>query len=184
MTSHAPAIDLGHNQPPLPNQHFSSWLRSQTALIISQIVAVIDSISLVASTIYYVRHMSGENEKFTLLTIRLIVDSAHLAFIAIFILFLIQVLDDNERGSYRVRLVYARVFREKMDSKEIGEPRESSGTYWLEVRRPTGEDHGRKARRPPGELLCEGIPLRSEEGALDLMDESLSKVPYCKYNRL
>src|ERR1041385_3279114 len=122
MTSHAPAIDLGHDQPPLPNQHFSSWLRGQTALFISQIVAILGAISLVASTIYYVRHMSGDNEKFTLLTLRLIVDSAHLAFIAVFILFLIQVLDDNERGSYRVRLVYRRVFREERDGEEeIGE---------------------------------------------------------------
>jgi hypothetical protein len=65
-----------------------------------------------------------------------------------------------------------------------GEPRKSAGTYWLEVRRPSEEPSSEKHRRTPGELLCESIPLRSEEEALDLMDESLSKVPYCKYNRL
>lgn len=39
--THTPAPDLSHDQPPLPNQHFSSWLRGQTTLFISQIVAVL-----------------------------------------------------------------------------------------------------------------------------------------------
>src|SRR6185503_12765859 len=87
-----------------------SWLRGQTTLFIGQIVAILGSISLIASTIYYVSHI-GHNESLTLLTVKLIVDCAHLAFIAVFILVMIRFLDDNERGSYRVRLVYDRVFK-------------------------------------------------------------------------
>lgn len=48
MTSHAPTIDFG-NHPPLPNQHFSSWLRGQTALFISQISAILGFILFIAS---------------------------------------------------------------------------------------------------------------------------------------
>ena len=110
MTAHTPAIAVSHDQPVLPNQHFSSWLRGQTTLFIGQIVAILGSISLIASTIYYVSHI-GHNESLTLLTVKLIVDCAHLAFIAVFILVMIRFLDDNERGSYRVRLVYDRVFK-------------------------------------------------------------------------
>ena len=124
--SHAPAIDLGHDQPPLPNEHFSSWLRGQTTLFISQIVAILGSISLVASTIYYVRHMGGENEphdlKHTLLNVKLIVDYLHLVFIAVFILVMIRFLDENDRGSYRVGRVYERVFKgRKPGEQEIGD---------------------------------------------------------------
>ena len=56
-------------------------------------------------------------------------------------------------------------------SKSYGQPQQIAGTYWLEI-------------KSGGELFCESIPLRSREEALDLMDESMSKVPYCKYNRL
>jgi len=56
-------------------------------------------------------------------------------------------------------------------SEPYGNPKHSSGTYWVEVR--SGDN-----------LLCESIPLRSREEALDLIDESIDKVPYCKYNRL
>jgi hypothetical protein len=56
-------------------------------------------------------------------------------------------------------------------SDPYSSPRQSSGTYWVEVRSDKG-------------LRCESIPLRSEEEAMELIDESISKVPYCKYNRL
>jgi hypothetical protein len=57
-------------------------------------------------------------------------------------------------------------------------PKPASGTYWIEVR---------SARHPEVAteqlLLCESVPLRSEEEAHDLIDESIDKIPYCKYNR-
>src|SRR5687767_6619903 len=109
--SHAPAIDPGHDQPPLPNQHFSSWLRGQTTLFISQIVAILGVISFLASLVYYVLHLKETSEFLQRASnVRLIVDYAHIAFMAVFSLVLIHFLDDNERGSYRVSLVYERVF--------------------------------------------------------------------------
>jgi hypothetical protein len=50
-------------------------------------------------------------------------------------------------------------------------PREESGTYWVELRT---EDM---------KLICESIPLRSEEEAFDLISESINKIPYCRYDR-
>lgn len=111
MTTHTLAIDLSQDQPPLPNQHFSSWLRGQTMLFISQISAILGFVLFLASLVYYVSHLGEHSEILKPLTVKLIVDYAHVIFMAVFILALIQVLDDNERGSYRVKLVYKRVFK-------------------------------------------------------------------------
>lgn len=51
---------------------------------------------------------------------------------------------------------------------------EESGTYWVEVR----------SDLPARKLLCESIPLRSEEEAQELIAESMDRIPYCKYNRI
>jgi hypothetical protein len=58
--------------------------------------------------------------------------------------------------------------------RPYGKPRQTLGTYWVEVR---------SAKEPEG-LLCESIPLRSADEAKDLIIESIDKIPYCKYNRL
>ncbi|HKO99928.1 MAG TPA: hypothetical protein VJU86_23340 [Pyrinomonadaceae bacterium] len=50
-------------------------------------------------------------------------------------------------------------------------PKPLQGTYWVQV---TNSD---------GSLICESICLRSEEQAQDLINESIEKVPYCKYDR-
>src|SRR5947207_13236381 len=105
MISHAHAIDLSQAQPPLPNLHFSSWLRGQTTLFISQIVAVLGIVLFIAEEVYYVSHGLEHGKLLDPMTAKLIVDYAHIVFIAVFILVLIKVLDDNERGSYRVELV-------------------------------------------------------------------------------
>lgn len=110
MTSHTPSIDLSHDQPPLPNQHFSSWLRGQTTLFVGQIVAILGIISFLASMIYYIVHLGDTGKWLQPKYLRLVVDYGHIVFIAVFILVLFKVLDDNDRGSYRVRLVYERVF--------------------------------------------------------------------------
>lgn len=110
MTSHTPAIDLSHDQQPLPNQPFSSWLRGQTTLFVGQIVAILGIISFLASMIYYVLHLGDKSKFLQPKYLRLVIDYAHVVFIAVFILVLFKVLDDNDRGSYRVRLVYERIF--------------------------------------------------------------------------
>ncbi len=61
--------------------------------------------------------------------------------------------------------------RERMKNKaSYWLPRAESGTYWVEV-------------RIKGHLICESIPVRSKEEAEELIDESIDKIPYCKYNR-
>jgi hypothetical protein len=50
-------------------------------------------------------------------------------------------------------------------------PKEQSGTHWVEV----VNSHGHK--------LCRSISLKSEEEAISLIEESIDKIPYCKYNR-
>ncbi|HEX8146106.1 MAG TPA: hypothetical protein VF591_02800 [Pyrinomonadaceae bacterium] len=115
MTSHAPAIEVSHDQPPLPNQHFSSWLRGQTTLFISQIVAILGFISFIASLVYYVADLEQHSDLLIPETVKLVVDYTHVVFMALFVVVLIQVLDDNDRGSYRVRLVYERVFGKQED---------------------------------------------------------------------
>ena len=119
MTTHTSALDASYDQPPLPNQAFSSWLRGQTTLFISQIAAILGLVLFLAEEVYYVSKFGKEQGHFLEpSTIKLIVDYAHIAFMAVFILVLIQVLDDNERGSYRVKLVYERVFKKHGDDFE------------------------------------------------------------------
>ncbi|MFP5265252.1 MAG: hypothetical protein ACLGJB_25480 [Blastocatellia bacterium] len=120
-------MDVSQDQPPLPNQHFSSWLRGQTTLFVSQIVAVLGIILFIAEEVYYVSHGLEHDKLLEPMKAKLIVDYAHIVFIAVFILVLIKVLDDNERGSYRVKLVYERVFkRPKSGEQSVDEALEIS----------------------------------------------------------
>src|SRR6185437_7918246 len=50
------------------------------------------------------------------------------------------------------------------------EPKELQGTYWIQV-------------KSDGRLLCESISLRSQSEATELINESIEKVPYCKFDR-
>ena len=69
---------------------------------------------------------------------------------------------------------FVRYLRNQMKKKGAYlPPREEAGTYWVELR------SDRKKR-----LICESIPLKSEEEAQDLIAESIDKIPYCKYNRI
>lgn len=115
MTHSAPT--LGHEHVLLPNQSFFSWLRTQTTLFVSQILALLGFVSFFASLIYYVHDVANAGEAnalFSLPKINAFIDISHIILIVIFIIVLIQVLDDNVRGSYRVSLVYERVFRKPL----------------------------------------------------------------------
>jgi len=122
MTTHHTAVAASPEQPALPNQHFSSWLRSQTTLFISQIVAVLTFVLFVGEEIYYISHAGEKGEMLQTSTVRLIVDIAHIVFMTIFALALIKFLDDNDRGSYRVKQVYKRVFEPKYDEADATQP--------------------------------------------------------------
>lgn len=118
MTSHSasPSIHVEHNV--LPNQPFFSWLRTQTTLFISQIMGILGFIAFFASLIYYSVHAAETvpGEVFLIPeNITLFVDYAHILFLVVFIIALVRVLDDNDRGTYRAGLVYERVFNKKID---------------------------------------------------------------------
>lgn len=102
----------------LPNQSFLSWLKQQTVLFISQVLA---SAYFVASLLYYAsglasHHIAEElKEPRTFLPL---IDNIHIVFMVIFIITLIRVLDDNDRGEYRVGLVFDRVFGKPQTKSE------------------------------------------------------------------
>lgn len=112
---------FGNEPTLLPNQSFFAWLRTQTTLFISQILALLTFISFLASLIYYVHDVTDAGERasvFELTTINLFIDFAHVILIVIFIVALIQVLDENVRGSYRVSLVYDRLFKTRVSKPQ------------------------------------------------------------------
>jgi len=132
MTTHAPTLPVPHGQPTLPNQPFFSWIRTETALFLSQIAAIFAFAYGLTSLAYYTlgaRKETGETGLFDPATIKMAVDYVHIAVIAVFIMVLIRYLDDNTSGSYRVGMVFKRVFRDDLDTgKRSDEPRENQTT--------------------------------------------------------
>lgn len=61
--------------------------------------------------------------------------------------------------------------REIMKIEKSYRPKYDNGTHWVEVIR-----HG-------DEVICRSRPLKSEDEAKDLIEESIEKIPYCKYDR-
>jgi hypothetical protein len=114
------STDTLSQEPLLPNQPFFSWLRTQTGLFTSQIFAILTLISALASLIYSVIKVKSESGQMGSKSIGAMVIYAHLLFLVVFIIALIQVLDDNDRGSYRVRLVYDRVFGGHLTPRQTG----------------------------------------------------------------
>jgi hypothetical protein len=50
-------------------------------------------------------------------------------------------------------------------------PKDIQGTFWLKVKDLNNEP------------ICESTSLQSEQECYDLRDESMAKIPFCKYNR-
>jgi hypothetical protein len=61
--------------------------------------------------------------------------------------------------------------RKAMKDKLSYEPKEQAGTHWIEV------------KIAPNDVICHSIALRSQDEVRNLVEESIEKVPYCKYNR-
>jgi hypothetical protein len=121
MTAHESSIEIHTESNLLPNQPFFSWLKTQTTLFITQIIGILGFITLLVSLIYYstnVVHRENGTEFVVSRNLKLIIDYAHIVLIVIFIIALLRVLDDNDRGSYRVSLVFKRVFGKYPDDHE------------------------------------------------------------------
>lgn len=114
MSEHLRIPQFEHNEPSLPNQPFFSWLKSHNILFIGQILAILAFIGSLAGSIYYILGIGKDQSWLTLKLIRLVIDFAHIFIISIFIGSLYSVLDKNDQGSYRISLVYERIFNKKL----------------------------------------------------------------------
>ena len=106
MSEHGPSFSLG-TASKLPNQTFFSWLRSETALYLGQLIGFIAG---AASLIYYVAGSIEHTEPIKGETIRIALFYAHLIFICGFIATILRMLKLNETGQHRVKKVYDNVF--------------------------------------------------------------------------
>jgi hypothetical protein len=61
--------------------------------------------------------------------------------------------------------------RKAMKDKLSYEAKEQAGTHWIEV------------KMGPNDVICHSIALRSQDEVRNLVEESIQKIPYCKYNR-
>lgn len=143
MTGHSLAAGTSQDHPSLPNQPFFSWLRGETALFLSHIVAISGFVYFLASLVYYATNLH-HGVRIEQKRIQLVVDYAHIVVIIVFIIALIRVLDDNDQGSYRVGRVRDRVFRNT--------PTEISDSEREEEARKREDEHQKLLRESKGKL--------------------------------
>jgi uncharacterized protein YegP (UPF0339 family) len=110
--SKPPVPQTDENEATLPNQPFGYWLRNQTALFASQILSILGFLSFIAATFYYI-HKNLEEVHFdkALAGIQYAIYIAHLIILAIFIGWLISIIDNNKVGNFRVNLAYETIFK-------------------------------------------------------------------------
>lgn len=102
-----------------PNQPFFAWLKSRTALFVSQLLALLGFIYVPASTLYYVANL--EHNQFLMgwnPYVQIIVDVAHLAVLTLFVVVMLGIRHDNKAGGYRTLLAYGRLFNDPLDEKK------------------------------------------------------------------
>ena len=118
MTLHAPTQG-NQSPPPLPNQPFFSWVRTQTGLFISQVFGLSSTITIPLALFYYSKHAITEPplpgqpahglQWEELEKLGQYVVYAHLLVLVLFIVVLIRKLDKNDIGKYRSRLVHEKL---------------------------------------------------------------------------
>jgi uncharacterized membrane protein YqaE (UPF0057 family) len=67
------------------------------------------------------------------------------------------------------------------DRENYDEPCEKYGTFWVQVR--SGRINEIEADKSKRQIICESTSLREKTDAKDLIEESIEKIPYCKYDR-
>lgn len=117
MSDHTPKMPTDENHK-LPNQPFFSWLKTQSTLFVSQLLGIISFISFLAALFYYIK--KGESWKhFDPKRIQAFIHYFHIFFITIFILVLISILNKNHNASYRVGLVYRKIFNDTLTPEKL-----------------------------------------------------------------
>ncbi len=108
------------SQPSLPNQPFFAWLRTQTALFISQIIGLLSVVSVPIALFYYSMHSLPEHFEWQKLElVGHYVIYAHLLFLFIFIAVLIRGLDHNNIGKHRASLVHEKLKGKRTQRNEL-----------------------------------------------------------------
>lgn len=107
----------------LPNQPFFPWLKTQTALFVSQFLGVFSFIAYLITLYYYFEGAAHQGLWEFLKSIngkiQIFVDCAHIAFVTLFIVVLFRVVDQNKEGTYRASLLYGRIFNETLTDKRL-----------------------------------------------------------------
>lgn len=119
MSEHTHTLHINDNESHLPNQSFFSWLKSQTALFISQFLGLASVAYVLVALGYYLKHLDTSPEIFNPKNIQGFVIYAHIPFLLLFIVSLLNILDYNDAGSFRSRIVYNRVFNKKLGGAQI-----------------------------------------------------------------
>jgi hypothetical protein len=119
MSEHSHTLDIDTHDSNLPNESFISWLRSQTALLISQILGLASGFYVIAALIYYLKHNISGPEIFSPANIQSFIIYAHIPFLLLFVASLLNILDYNVPGSYRSRSVYTRVFNKQVGGAQL-----------------------------------------------------------------
>jgi hypothetical protein len=99
-----------------PNRSFFTWIKSNTALYIAQIIAIISILYTIIATIYYL----GNNKvlfSINAVDIQGFINYAHLFFVLIVVLILLRVFQDSEHGIRRVNLAHEVMFKRLLDPK-------------------------------------------------------------------
>jgi len=118
MTHSAPAIAF--EVVSVPNQSFFAWLRTQTALFVGQLLALIGAVGSIAALAYYVGGLHVPPTFLTPPAISTFVIYSHLVFLTIFIIWLIKGLDDK-RGVYRASRVHDRLVEANFGAASLTE---------------------------------------------------------------
>src|SRR6185436_5827063 len=122
MTEHGkiPIPEVGDKH--LPNQSFWAWLKTETALFISQIVTTLGMVLYVASFSYYVfgHDQNSHHKSFEeyLQTANQVIFYSNIAVCILFIIMFIYILHKNDHGEFHVQKAFKRVFGEEKKKEE------------------------------------------------------------------
>lgn len=118
MSEYTNQINFDTHEHHLPNQSFGSWLKSQTALLITQLIGLA-SVGYVITALLYHLKVTAVPGIFDPGNIQSFIMYAHIPFLLLFIASLLSILDRNLQGSYRSQKVYETVFQEKLSGARL-----------------------------------------------------------------
>jgi hypothetical protein len=119
----------------LPNQTFWGWLKTETALFISQIATILAIILYLSTFSYYVfghdTHSHKRSLEEYLRTTDTIIFYSNILVCILFVLVLIFILNENKEGEYHVKKTYKRLFGEDISKDVIEKSKESLKKFKL-----------------------------------------------------